>query len=73
MVDIGDYRGNNDSGVLSHSDMGKGIEDGSINFPKPDSDTGALAGLNRVRGSPYTANAIQIQEALPDYFNSEQG
>ena len=38
-----------------------------------DSDTGALVGLNRVRGSRYTANAIQIREALSDYFNSEQG
>ena len=26
-----------------------------------------------MRGSRYTANAIQIQEALPDYFNSEKG
>ena len=25
LVDIGDYGGNNDSGVLSHSDMGKAI------------------------------------------------
>ena len=38
-----------------------------------DSDTGALVGLNRVRGSRYTANVIQIQESLTDYFNSEQG
>ena len=39
----------------------------------PDSDTGALLGLNRVRGSCYTGNFIQIREALTDYFNSEQG
>ena len=39
----------------------------------PDSDTGALLGLNRVRGSCYTGNVIQIWEALTDYFNSEQG
>lgn len=36
LVDIGDYGSNNDSGVLSHSWMGKAIEDGSINFPKPE-------------------------------------
>ena len=34
-----------------------------------DSDTGALVGLNRVRGFFF----IQIQESLTDYFNSEQG
>ena len=36
LVDIGDCGGNNDSGVSSHSDIGKAIEDGSINFPKPE-------------------------------------
>ena len=36
LVDIGDYGSNNDSGVLSHSEMGKAIDDGSINFPKPE-------------------------------------
>ena len=39
----------------------------------PDSDTGALLGLNRVRGSCCTGDVIQIREALSDYFNSEQG
>ena len=38
-----------------------------------DTDTGALGGLNRVRGSCYIANGIQIQEALTDYFNFELG
>ena len=38
-----------------------------------DTDTGALVGLNRVRGSCYIVNGIQIQEALTDYFNFEQG
>ena len=36
-----------------------------------DTDTGALVGLNRVRGSCYIVNGIQIQEALTDYFNFE--
>jgi len=34
LVDIRDYGSNNDSGVLSHSEVGKAVEDGSINFPK---------------------------------------
>lgn len=33
LVDIGQYGSNNDSGVLSNSEMGKAFEDGTINFP----------------------------------------
>lgn len=36
LVDIGDHGSNNDSGVLSHSEIGKAIDDGSINFRKPE-------------------------------------
>ena len=38
-----------------------------------DTDTGALVWFNRVRGSCYIANGIQILEALTDYFNFELG
>ena len=31
LVDIGNYGSNNDSGFLSHSDMGRALDDGSIN------------------------------------------
>ena len=35
-MDIGGYESNNGSGALSHSEMGKGVDDGSINFLKPE-------------------------------------
>ena len=40
LVDIGDYGSNNDSGVLSHSEMGKALDCGGLNFPKPEHQEG---------------------------------
>lgn len=37
------------------------------------SERGALDGLNRVRGSRYTLDAINIRKALTDFVNSEHG
>ena len=61
------------SGFLDSMDQTGNIKPGEWRSVVSDSDTGALVGLNRVRGSRYTANVIQIQESLTDYFNSEQG
>ena len=61
------------SGFVDSMNQTGNIKPGEWRSVVSDSDTGALVGLNRVRGSRYTANAIQIQEALPDYFNSEKG
>lgn len=36
LVDIGDYGSNNDIGVLLHSEIRKAMDDGSINFVKPE-------------------------------------
>ena len=48
LVEIGNYGSNNDSGFLSHSDMGRALDDGSINFP----DSEHLEGCNLSR-LPY--------------------
>lgn len=40
LIDIGNYRSNNDSGVLSRSEIAERFEDGSINLPQPTSVDG---------------------------------
>ena len=61
------------SGFVDSMDQTGNIKPEEWRSVESDSDKGALVGLNRVRGSRYTANVIQIQESLTDYFNSEQG
>ena len=36
-------------------------------------ETSAFYGLNPVRGSRYTKDALQVRETLRDYVNSEAG
>lgn len=40
LVDIGEYGSNNDSGVLSHSQMGKALDKGSMSFPQAEKLSG---------------------------------
>ena len=35
LVDLGSYDGNNDSGILAHSEMGNGFEDNKMFLPDP--------------------------------------
>jgi len=49
LVDIGQYGSNNDSGVLSNSEMGKAFEDGTINFPA----AVHLPGCDQLPSLPY--------------------
>lgn len=61
------------SGFVESVDQTGSIKPGEWRSMVSSTDKGALAGLSRVRGSRYVANAIQLREGLTDYLNSKQG
>lgn len=49
LVDIGDYGRHSDGGVLSHSNFGQAMENGTLSLPDPDSLPGAIS----ITSCPY--------------------
>lgn len=61
------------SGFVDSMDRSGKIKPGEWRSMVSTTERGALDWLNMVRGSRYTLSAIQIQKALTDFLNSEQG